>query len=481
MSLIKVNNIESLNGPTGTINMTGNLVVNGMPISGSTGPTGTVGPTGPASVGGIGGATVVYVSADSDPITNGLALQAAYNTAGLLPQSTTVLSTVELYFDGMSVYMYSSIPWGSVLQVMLAQTSNILGGGSPLEITVNGTPAWYSWDGMSIKMSRTIDMMTPVEMGTWDVMFDDVVYTQNTLIIGPGYYETPDTFIIDKDTVNITSVSGNPDVFIYNLTPGISGTTAPNSSVHVAANAIKVTGISTDFTVKADVPYPGMYSTFNISAPFTIGGGLISTLENCVGGANSFGHRSGDGTSYISSTFINCVGGQYSFGRDGDSIAGTYKNCVGGDYSFGYGGCTVNGNFENCSGGYYAFGGFGGTTVGGIFYNCRVTNTGGFSPNNGTLSGTFINCIVQDQGFGQNGANITGVFYNCVGGYYCWQGQQAGKVYNCVAGVGSWNNIAAGKLYHCVISYDNSTTFATVTSGGRTYYCIDGYGNTNNQ
>ena len=55
ISLLRVDNIESLNGATGSINITGSIRVNGVPIAGSTGATGATGSTGPTgSQGPIG-------------------------------------------------------------------------------------------------------------------------------------------------------------------------------------------------------------------------------------------------------------------------------------------------------------------------------------------------------------------------------------------------------------------------------------------
>jgi collagen type VII alpha len=57
MSLLRVNTIESLNGATGSINITGNIIANGMPIAGTTGATGSQGATGAAGATGSQGAT----------------------------------------------------------------------------------------------------------------------------------------------------------------------------------------------------------------------------------------------------------------------------------------------------------------------------------------------------------------------------------------------------------------------------------------
>jgi hypothetical protein len=57
MSLLRVDNIESLQGPTGSINITGNIIANGMPIAGTTGATGATGAIGATGSIGITGPT----------------------------------------------------------------------------------------------------------------------------------------------------------------------------------------------------------------------------------------------------------------------------------------------------------------------------------------------------------------------------------------------------------------------------------------
>ena len=488
MSLLKVNNIESLNGPTGTINMTGNLVVNGMPISGSTGATGAPGPTGPEGAGGISGSILVYVSADSDPATNGLALQAAYTAAKALATSTSNATTNSITFDGMSVYM--SLGYDTLLQAALIQSFSYGGNSSPIAITINGTAAYYSYDGMSIKMSRTDDMMTPVEMGTWDVIINIRVYTESTLIIAPGYYQTNSTFNIDSDFVNITSLSGNPDVFIYNLLPAVSGYTVP--AIYVTANYTTITGLSTDLSHPMASVMPGMYDTVNNApAPIALGSNLyFLVMKNCRGGKYSFGEAP---TMMpigivINGTFINCtVKNDYGFGWGNAAISGRFKDCTSeGYYGFGYNNCTLSGTFENCKSlGGYAFGAYGGI-LSGVFINCSEQGNSGFGVGNSTISGTFNNCRAGDYSFGQsNDAINNGVWINCVGGASCWTGtSNSGAYYNCVGGASSWTvlNLAA-ILNHCVIKAGSNTSFGTVDSmsGGRTRYCVDGFGMTNNQ
>lgn len=482
MSLLKVNNIESLTGPTGAINITGNLIVNGMPIAGASGAIGSPGPTGPEGAGGISGSTLVYVSADSDPATNGLGLQAAYNTAKALATSTLNTSTNSLDFYGMGVYM--NIGYSTFLQAALIQTFYYGGNSSPIAILVNGTTAYYSWDGMSIKMSRTYDMMTPVEIGTWDVVIDIRVYTESTLIIAPGYYEMDSTFNIDSDNVNITSLSGNPDVFIYNLLPAVNNYSVP--TVYVTSNFITITGLSTDLSHLADSPsMPGMYTTVNQNPGIIALGSNLNFLvmKNCRGGGYSFGEAPQTPVGIvISGTFINCVvNGYYGFGHSNAIMSGTWIDCSvasGGGQGFGYNACTLSGTFIRCKSVGYGFG-YNGSYLTGVFIDCEGTSQE-FANTGSSISGTLYGCRVGGYGFGYNG-NITGEFYNCISGDYGFRAnfnQQNGIFYHCSTGIESWGYISAySRLVYCT----TKGSFPTVTSGGKTIYCVDGGFYTNNQ
>ena len=484
MSLIKVNNIESLNGAQGTINMTGNLVVNGMPISGQQGAQGAAGGDGaqgpqgatPAG-GGISGSTVVYVSASADPVANGIALQAGYDAAKLLADSTITQRTWT--GTGFGGFYVEGANYGSFLQRALVQLYYD-NGSAPVSCTFDTTPAWYTWDGMSFSFSSTIDMMTAFPAGSYEITTDIITYTYSTLIVAPGYYQTPSTFLIDTDFVNITSLSGEPDVFIYSP-EGYSMMFDTPSWIYITANNVTITGISTylDFL-------DGM-NFRNGNGQIEIGGNLTYlVMKNCIGGKRSFGNGYSVYTISLSGTFINCkVYGDYGFGSNACVLQGRYIDCeVYGSYGFGYNGCTLSGSFENCKssdGSGYGFG-YSSGSLPGIFINCYEENNAGFGASSSTLSGTFYNCISGGYGFGSSSVN-TGEFYNCVSGDGSFGSSTGAKYYNCVAGAGSWGgSIDNSKLYHCVVrSGMMPGSYATVTNGGRTFYCIDSAGNVNNQ
>lgn len=481
MSLLKVNTIESLSGPSGIINITGEIVVNGMPISGTAGPTGATGTPGAAGAtgsGGISGSTVVYVSADSDPVTNGIALQTGYDAAKLLATSSITQRTWtgeaygSFYVDGAG--------YGTFLGRALAQLYYD-NGSAPVSCTFDTTPGWYTWDGMSFSFSSTIDMMTAFPAGSYEITTNIITYTYITLIVAPGYYQTPSTFLIDTDLVNITSLSGEPDVFIYSP-EGYNMMTDTPSWIYVTANNVTITGISTylDFL-------DGM-NWRNGSGQIQIAGNLeYLTMKNCTGGKRSFGNGYSVNSITLMGTFINCkVYGDYGFGSNSCYLQGRYIDCetINGSYGFGYNGCTLSGYFENCkssAGSGYSFG-YSSCTLPGIFINCSEINSAGFGAGNSTLSGTFYNCISGGYAFGSGGVN-TGEFFNCVAGDGSFGDSTGAKFYHCVGGAGSWGgSINNSKLYHCVVRAGMMPgSYATVTNGGRTYYCIDSSGMTNNQ
>jgi hypothetical protein len=487
MSLLRVNTIESLNGPQGTINMTGNLIVNGVPIAGATGNpgvTGATGATGDPGSGGISGSTVVYVSADSDPATNGAALQAGYEAAKLLTHSAVAPLTWEADIYGTSGQIFTS--YGSFLQNTLEKMYTD-GGSLPVSCVVAGSPAWYTYDGMGFAFSTTQDMMNPIASGNnVSITTNIYTYTYSTLIIAPGYYQMSSTFNIDTEGVNVTSLSGEPDVFIY-WPQNYDMMTGTPSWVYVSANNVTITGISTVLEIPTGPQ--GLLG----SGQIRLGDNLNKlTMKNCIGGDYSFGAGQNQNSFNISGTFINCkVKGSYGFGTNYALISGTFIDCENTSYyGFGYNGCSLSGTFINCkstnlngSGGY----GFGyGGILSGVFNNCSELGNAGFGQGTSTLSGTFNNCTGGDYCFGSsNNTSNSGVWINCVAGVSCWVGNNnSGTFYNCVGGPSSWTVLnPAAILNHCVIKPLSNTTFGTVDSmfGGRTRYCIDGYGMTNNQ
>jgi len=217
-----------------------------------------------------------------------------------------------------------------------------------------------------------------------------------TIVCGPGKYNFGSSaFVMNTQYIDLVSLDGNRSV-IFNSS-NVAGT------ISITANDVFVKGV--------DV------KTKN----FTIANNLnLLKIENCVGGAFSFGGDDTGGSNPItvSGNFVNCIGGDFSFGSIIGTASGTFTNCVG------------------------AFGSFG----------------NGF----GTASGTFTNCVGNMQSFGGDGGTASGTFTNCIGGDYSFGGF----------------GVLSGKLYYCRLT---SGTFQTVSGGGVTRLCLNGSNVENNQ
>ena len=303
-----------------------------------------------------------------------------------------------------------------------------------------------------------------------------------TVIAAPANYNFSSNFVMGAEFVDLVSLDGNRSI-VFNGT----------ATIQITANDVFVKGV--------DV----------LSKTFLIGNALSSLrLENCNGGDNSFG-----GSLNASGTFTNCSGGQYSFGGIG-TASGVFTDCVAnGPYSFGGSG-TASGTFTNCISN--SFGAFGNTgTASGIFINCisgSLSFGGGFNPVSGTFTdcvsgaysfgrqsptdGVFTNCKGGIESFGASN-NASGVFTDCVGGNNSFGFAADGVFIKCISGINSFGlydvtgtltyciggsssfgglGTLTGKLYYCRLT---STTFNTVSGGGRTVLCIDGNNNQNNQ
>jgi hypothetical protein len=253
------------------------------------------------------------------------------------------------------------------------------------------------------------------------------------------------------------------------------------------------------------------------------------TFVNCTGGSNAFGGFGGT----ASGVFTNCVGGQYSFGGGGGVADGTFVSCEGTNYSFGTSG-TASGVFKYCKGINESFGGGSGGSSVGTFINCEggdnsfgggdntalsdgtysycIGGDGSFGGNGGTASGNYQYCKATNESFGGGASGIaSGVFYYCYSGNnsfggdsttggtasgtfnYCHGGinsfagspltggTASGQFTNCIGDANSFglNGTLTGKCYYCRI--ESTTSFPTVSGGGRTIYCINGNNTTNNQ
>lgn len=257
---------------------------------------------------------------------------------------------------------------------------------------------------------------------------------QVTIVLAPGIYTCNAIFggfYLDTQYINVTSLTGQPDVII-------DSSSVSSEALYVANNNIKITGIK----------------TLNIISVFTDMG---STFTNCIAGDESFCSVS-TGTE-SSGIYINCIAGNNSFGF---ISSGTYINCYsglnsfGGDSSFSIAG-RASGYFRDCTAQDGSFGGslFGYTSAvsSGTFLNCK---SGNYSFGYGTFSGVAYNCIALDFSFGYNTNN--------------------GSVYYCVSGANSFVVVNGLVFYSKMIT----GTFSSPTGTGKIILCIDGNNNIQN-
>ena len=119
------------------------------------------------------------------------------------------------------------------------------------------------------------------------------------ILLQPGYYHFLSDFVMDTPYLDLSSTTGQPDVFFQ------------NASIDVQANDIRVTGIDL------------------LTNPFKIAGGLdLLVVKDCKSGPVSF--TDGNILFDLRGTYIRCVCGGGSFFTSVDN--GYFENC------------TVNGN-----------------------------------------------------------------------------------------------------------------------------------------
>lgn len=320
------------------------------------------------------------------------------------------------------------------VKVTVQEIANLAGGG------LAGTQYLYV-AGEGNPLENGVELQT-----AYDTLKTMVPSANNilTLVVAPGEYKFPSTFIMDTKYINLVSLTGNSDVIfdIDIVDPFVvSGYNITNVSycLSVEDDFIFVKGVRGK--LRQSIQFNNYWGEgTDYILPINVNSNLSqSTLENCIGGWFSFG---GDFTFYanppiVTSTFINCKSGWYSFGSaaTGSTAAGTFINCQSSGWSFGQQG-IASGYFENCKG------------------------TASFG-REGEAAGTFINCTDNGSGFGRI---ASGIFTNCVGSNASFGGFGGG--------------VLTGKLFYCRL---RTGLFQTVSSGGRTYYCVDGNGDPNNQ
>lgn len=150
-----------------------------------------------------------------------------------------------------------------------------------------------------------------------------------------------------------------------------------------------------------------------------------------------------------------------------------------GEGGFGSGDGSISGTFVNCMAGNNSFGGlipgmWGEPSASGTFINCTGGN-GSFGGKAAT--GMFTNCTGGIGSFGSFGGGASGSFNNCVGGDASFGGGENGGAegyfVNCTAGGASFgtSGYPGGTLIGCRLT---SGSFPPPTGSGKQRFCLDG-------
>jgi hypothetical protein len=257
------------------------------------------------------------------------------------------------------------------------------------------------------------------------------------------------------------------------------GTAFPNNRWDIDTEYVDIVSLSGE----RDVTIVG---SFNITANDVLVRGLetvdsiwVATslsnlkMENCK--AVQFANTDADSNPIsLAGTFTDCIATSSGFAGDvGSSADGTFIDCKveNSGVGFTYENETARGVFINCSAGEYSFGGYNGS-AGGTFTNCTAgDNSFGYSSNSesnqGIADGTFTNCTAGYNSFGGGeGANALGTFTNCTANDGSFGGYQSQP--------GTFTGTIEGKLNYCRLI---DGLFAPTSGNGKLHYCIDGNGN----
>jgi hypothetical protein len=299
---------------------------------------------------------------------------------------------------------------------------------------------------------------------------------------------------MDTQYIDLVSLDGNRSV-IFNYTDSMG---TGNGTISITANDVFVKGVDVqlkNFTIATNLNLLRVENCrggeFSFGGDTTYGSNPIivsGTFIDCDYTVNSGGFMFGGG-GFASGTFINCSGNAGSFGsRSTGEASGVFENCKCYGGGFGQEG-TASGTFINCVAINTSMGAFG-VIASGTFINCRIEGgSGGFGtgsytdPSTGEqvgsdASGVFINCISGDYSFGQQGT-ASGTFINCTGGAYSFgENIASGTFTNCIAGGQSFGassgNTASGTFMNCTAG-DQSFGYQGTASGTFTN-CTGGSG-----
>jgi len=399
----------------------------------------------------LSGAATVFVKAEGTPEENGIALLAGYNEAVSKIPTSTILPLVRSIDPSSYFYPTGTLP-GATVPVWQAITYNPSGLFVPpsvgdtwtgkMEYVENGQniiktvtvvvqdfPAlptsneyyykMFDTDGNELFGTSTADP-SPFAKNDFDELNPLILgpgYSVNnpflqpvTLVIEPGYYHIVSDFIIDA-LVNVTSATGDPDVYITGGNIKIKSG-ANNEKYPITINGLNTTSNSVNFV-------PGSLGIGTQDSSIYVDGNLdYITVINCVSkGWWSYGVDPEE-TGTITSTFINCEGGKFSFGSGTQNTIGSAKfiNCKSEEKSFGYK-STIQGaaKFEQCSGEGDELFGYESPSCEGTFIECKANGNKAFGAEAVDLAGKFINCIAEENSFGYNSTNDGSEYYGCIG------------------------------------------------------------------
>lgn len=151
------------------------------------------------------------------------------------------------------------------------------------------------------------------------------LYNRVTIVCAPGIYEFATTFTFGTSYVDITSMTGESDVYMQ-----LTGTVvAPNATpivFSVTADYVKVTGIN---TLNKFYYATGKAGTQYVDGIIQLTAGLANNVyKNCSSGdANSYNYNGFACVGSIAGTFYNCYVDGAGFNGSLAS-SGTFYNCI---------------------------------------------------------------------------------------------------------------------------------------------------------
>jgi hypothetical protein len=302
---------------------------------------------------GLNGTNYVMVYGTGTPEENAAELQAAYNEAKKMPRFIGFTSPTS------STYMYAGQTFG---------------------VYIEGSPKYYKIlvDGLYAPYQMSSDVRVIVEES-------EAKSTRTTVIVAPGYYNFTGEFVHYCPGINIKSLSGDSDVYIFTINP----------------NGTYVFGIETDFTEISGLVTTHATFSFYGTPAIRVAPNLQSDLvvKKCISGAYSFWDKNADRNAIYYGTFIDCEGGAYSFvgGTGSQTFSGKCIRCKSGSVSFGAYAILANATFEDCEGQTFCFGSTDGEG------HATVQNTA-----------IFKNCWAINYSFGFGATTNQGKYYYCI-------------------------------------------------------------------